>query len=124
MTPLMFTSALVQYNSSRNAVSTNIRFRWEYQPGSERFIRVQRGARHRPDPLLTGAHEPGVHHQVQPAVPVLAGTRTDPHCGFGSAAPTRGPRPTADIGALACPFIDTGYNGGQGFSSELARLGG
>ena len=38
MTPLMFTSALVQYNSSRNAVSTNIRFRWEYQPGSERFI--------------------------------------------------------------------------------------
>ena len=38
MTPLMFTSALVQYNSSRNAVSANIRFRWEYQPGSELFI--------------------------------------------------------------------------------------
>jgi len=38
MTPLMFTSALVQYNSSRNAASVNIRFRWEYQPGSELFI--------------------------------------------------------------------------------------
>ena len=38
MTPLMFTSALVQYNSSRNAVSTNIRSRSVYQPGSERFI--------------------------------------------------------------------------------------
>ena len=38
MTPLMFTSALVQLNSSRNAASINIRFRWEYQPGSELFI--------------------------------------------------------------------------------------
>ena len=38
MTPLMFTSALVQYNSSRNAVSANISFRWEYRPGSELFI--------------------------------------------------------------------------------------
>ena len=37
-TPLMFTSALVQYNSSAHAVSANIRFRWEYQPGSELFI--------------------------------------------------------------------------------------
>ena len=38
MTPLMFVSALVQYNSSLDAVSTNARFRWEYQPGSELFI--------------------------------------------------------------------------------------
>ena len=38
MTPLMFTSALVQYNSSLNAVSANVRFRWEYQPGSELFV--------------------------------------------------------------------------------------
>ena len=38
VTPLMFASALVQYNSSVNAVSANVRFRWEYQPGSELFI--------------------------------------------------------------------------------------
>ena len=37
-TPRMFTSALMQYNSSFNAVSANIRFRWEYRPGSELFI--------------------------------------------------------------------------------------
>ena len=38
MTPLMFVSALVQYNSSTNSVSTNARLRWEYQPGSELFV--------------------------------------------------------------------------------------
>jgi len=37
-TPRMFTSALMQYNSSFNAVSANIRFRWEYRSGSELFI--------------------------------------------------------------------------------------
>ena len=38
MTPLTFASALVQYNSSNNRVSTNLRLRWEYQPGSELFV--------------------------------------------------------------------------------------
>jgi hypothetical protein len=38
MTPLMFVSALVQFNSGIDAVSTNARFRWEYAPGSELFI--------------------------------------------------------------------------------------
>ncbi len=38
MTPLMFASALLQYNSSTNSVAANVRFRWEYQPGSELFI--------------------------------------------------------------------------------------
>jgi hypothetical protein len=37
-TPQMFTSALVQYNSTIGAVSANVRFRWEYQPGSELFV--------------------------------------------------------------------------------------
>ena len=37
-TPLMFTSALLQYNSSQNTVSVNARLRWEYQPGSELFV--------------------------------------------------------------------------------------
>jgi hypothetical protein len=38
VTPLMFVSGLVQYSSSSNAVSANVRLRWEYQPGSELFI--------------------------------------------------------------------------------------
>ena len=38
VTPLMFVSGLVQYNSSNNSLSSNVRFRWEYQPGSELFV--------------------------------------------------------------------------------------
>ena len=38
VTPWMFVSALVQYNSSTHAMSTNLRMRWEYQPGSELFV--------------------------------------------------------------------------------------
>jgi hypothetical protein len=34
----MFTSAFLQYNSEAHSVSTNIRFRWEYRPGSELFL--------------------------------------------------------------------------------------
>jgi hypothetical protein len=38
MTPLMFVSALMQYHSGSNTVSTNARLRWEYRPGSELFV--------------------------------------------------------------------------------------
>ena len=38
MTPRMFVTALVQYASSTLSVSANVRFRWEYQPGSELFV--------------------------------------------------------------------------------------
>ena len=34
----MFFSGLLQYNSSTDAVSTNLRLRWEYHPGSEIFV--------------------------------------------------------------------------------------
>ncbi len=34
----MFVSALVQYQSRTDSVSTNARFRWEYLPGSELFV--------------------------------------------------------------------------------------
>jgi len=36
--PRMFASALLQYNSSDNTYSTNLRYRWEYQAGSEFFV--------------------------------------------------------------------------------------
>jgi hypothetical protein len=38
VTPMMFVSTLVQYNSGTNALATNARLRWEYRPGSELFI--------------------------------------------------------------------------------------
>jgi hypothetical protein len=34
----MFVSALAQYQSRLDNMSTNARFRWEYLPGSELFI--------------------------------------------------------------------------------------
>jgi hypothetical protein len=37
-TPRMLTAALVQYNSTSRLLTTNIRFRWEYQPLSELFV--------------------------------------------------------------------------------------
>ena len=36
--PRMFVGALVQYQSRTQSVATNVRFRWEYQPGSELFV--------------------------------------------------------------------------------------
>jgi hypothetical protein len=36
--PLMFAGGLLQYNSADRAFSTNLRFRWEYAPGSELFL--------------------------------------------------------------------------------------
>ena len=38
ITPLMFVSALVQYNSGNDTMATNARLRWEYSPGSELFV--------------------------------------------------------------------------------------
>ena len=36
--PRMFASALLQYSSNDRLFSTNLRFRWEYRPGSEMFV--------------------------------------------------------------------------------------
>jgi hypothetical protein len=38
VTPTMFATALLQYNTGINAVSANVRLRWEYRPGSELFV--------------------------------------------------------------------------------------
>jgi Domain of unknown function (DUF5916)/Carbohydrate family 9 binding domain-like len=37
-TPRMLVAALVQYNSSAALVATNVRYRWEFSPGSEIFL--------------------------------------------------------------------------------------
>jgi hypothetical protein len=36
--PRMFASALLQWSSSDHTFSSNVRFRWEYRPGSEFFV--------------------------------------------------------------------------------------
>ncbi|MFN7913964.1 MAG: DUF5916 domain-containing protein [Vicinamibacterales bacterium] len=36
--PRMFASALVQYSSADHVFSSNLRYRWEYRPGSELFV--------------------------------------------------------------------------------------
>jgi hypothetical protein len=38
ITPRMFVSGLVQYNSTLNTLESNVRWRWEYRPGSDLFV--------------------------------------------------------------------------------------
>lgn len=38
MSPRMFVSGLFQFNSSNDTFSANLRFRWEYEPGSDLFV--------------------------------------------------------------------------------------
>jgi hypothetical protein len=38
MTPRMYVSGIVQYSSTATSAGTNVRFRWEYRPGSELFV--------------------------------------------------------------------------------------
>lgn len=38
ITPRMFVSGIVQYNSAGTSVGSNVRFRWEYRPGSKLFV--------------------------------------------------------------------------------------
>ena len=51
VTPMMFVSGLVQYNSSNHTVGANVRLRWEYRPGSELFVVYNEGR----DTMLSGA---------------------------------------------------------------------
>ena len=53
VTPQLFISSLVQYNSSNATLSANLRLRWEYQPGSELFVVYNEGR----DTLLSGTPE-------------------------------------------------------------------
>ena len=43
ISPQMFVSGLVQYNSSNQSAGANVRFRWEYRPGSELFVVFNEG---------------------------------------------------------------------------------
>lgn len=43
MTPMMFVSGLVRYNSGSHSVGANVRLRWEYRPASELFVVYNEG---------------------------------------------------------------------------------
>ena len=38
LSPRSFLAALVQYNTGTESLSTNVRFRWEYEPGSDLYV--------------------------------------------------------------------------------------
>ena len=38
LSPRSFVAAFLQYNTAANSLSTNVRFRWEYQPGSDFYL--------------------------------------------------------------------------------------
>ena len=62
--PLMFASALLQYTSSDRAFSSNLRFRWEYRPGSELFV-VYTDERDMTDPRFALATQvPGLKNRA------------------------------------------------------------
>ena len=42
-TPRTFVSSFVQYNSSSHSLSASVRFRWEYEPGSDLFVVYSEG---------------------------------------------------------------------------------
>ena len=54
LSPRALFAGLVQYNSSSNSLSTNLRFRWEYVPGSDLYV-VYSDAR---DTLAAGFPQP------------------------------------------------------------------
>ena len=78
--PLMFASALLQYSSADRAFSSNLRFRWEYRPGSELFVVYTDERDTTDDAIATPTHrarpeEPRVRRQDQPAAAILTVTR-------------------------------------------------
>ena len=42
-TPRTFVSSFLQYNSSSNSLSSSVRLRWEYEPGSDFFVVFSEG---------------------------------------------------------------------------------
>ena len=69
-TPKMFMSALLQFNSDNRTVATNVRFRWEYQSGSELFVVYNGGAQYI-DAEISRVRESSVHRQAYSPLPFL-----------------------------------------------------
>ena len=67
----MFASALVQYNSTDHSFSSNFRYRWEYQPGSELFV-VYTDERDTLGTRLSRPEEPRLRRENQSPAALLA----------------------------------------------------
>src|SRR5262249_46841734 len=50
-TPRMMVSSLIQYNAIPHSLSSSIRLRWEYRPGSELFVVYSDGRDTTPTPI-------------------------------------------------------------------------
>ena len=70
MTPRMFVTALVQYSSGTTSLSANMRFRWEYMPGSELFVVYTEGRDTAP-PVADASRKPRLRRQNQQAAQIL-----------------------------------------------------
>ena len=68
--PRRFVSALLQYSSTDHVISSNLRFRWEYRPGSELFL-VYTDERDTLVPRRPGPAKPGVRRESQPPLAIL-----------------------------------------------------
>ena len=89
-TPRMFFSGLIQYNSSSNTVSNNLRLRWGVRARQRAVRGLHGGSRDRspaPGPVL-GAAQPRLRRQDESAVPLL-----------GACAAERNAGPVGDRGA-------------------------
>ena len=75
MTPLMFVSALVQYNSSTHTGEHQRPPALGVPPGQRAVRRLQRGARQRSGGRTAGPAEPRVHREGEPVLPLLIGGR-------------------------------------------------
>jgi hypothetical protein len=62
--PLMFASGLFQYSSADKAFSTNLRFRWEYAPGSELFLVYTDERDTTPDAIMTATTVRGLKNRA------------------------------------------------------------
>ena len=79
VSPRSFVGALVQYNSAAQLVSANVRFRWEYSPGSDVFVVFSTNRDGDDGPRR--AERSGAGRQVHPPVPIL--TRRHRPCAAG-----------------------------------------
>ena len=110
VTPRMFVAALLQYTSLSASMSTNMRFRWEYQPGSELFV-VYSDGRTTVGPGLSESREPVLRREGHETLSLVA----------TGAAPQ--PQPSPALLTIARPrYLRGGIERGDGASRMHGRV--
>ncbi len=75
LSPLMAVSGLAQYNSTASTLSASLRYRWEYQPGSNLFVVYSDGRDTLNRVGFPRPGEPDLRREGHPAVAVLGRAR-------------------------------------------------